>query len=68
MAHGQDELLKQHAARLERRVALLADRVALLEQANDALASRLQSEGAEAFVKSWKSLIATIASERSTIG
>lgn len=34
----------------------------------DALAARLQSEGAEAFVKSWKSLIATIASERSTIG
>lgn len=34
----------------------------------DALAARLQSEGAEAFVKSWKSLIATIASERSAIG
>lgn len=47
MAHGQDELLKQHAARLERRVALLADRVALLEQANDALASRLRECGIE---------------------
>ena len=30
-----------------------------------ALAARLQSEGADAFVKSWKSLIGTIASERS---
>lgn len=30
-----------------------------------ALAGRLQSEGAEAFVKSWKSLIGTIAAERS---
>lgn len=29
------------------------------------LAARLQSEGADAFVKSWKSLIGTIASERS---
>lgn len=47
MSHGQDELLKQQAARLERRAALLADRVALLEQENDALASRLRECGVE---------------------
>ena len=50
------------------------DSAAVMQEFTDAgvdlgaLAEKLQVDGAEAFVKSWKSLIGTIASERSAMG